>query len=654
MLDASVPLSRREAHARRPSWVWLKPDPGCRRKRPRRARSRIRTREFVASTILGSFQPMATIELTGAEEVAWDLSDLYESGDDPRLEQDVQEAEAAAAAFRERYYGRVAELSATEFAEAIDERERIESIFTRAIYYAHLWFSTDMADSPRGALLARLTEKGAGLDTQLLFFGLEIADLDDAATEVLLADAALERWAHWLRSVRKFRPYILTEPEEKIMTEKSVSGMTAWDRLFDELLGAVRVDLDGAEISFEEAMAKLYSGDREERRQASEAVTVALEPGLRTRTFIFNTIVLDKSIDDRLRGYETWLSARNLRNDTTDEAVQALIDATTARYDVVQRYYRLKARLIGLDRLTFYDRMAPIGDDPTKASWDDARQIVVDAYRDFSGEVGDIAERFFRESWIDAPVRDNKRSGAFCATNVPGVHPYVFMNFTGDRRSILTLAHELGHGLHGYLAQPLGLFNADTPLTTAETASVFGEALTFKRLLAVEDDPSRRLNLLAGRIEDSIATVFRQIALNRFEDAVHTTRREEGEFSMEKLEALWLESQTQLFGDSVDIDGYGTWWSYVSHFMGSPGYVYAYAYGFLFALSIFRKYELEGETMVEPYLDVLRAGGSRPPEELAKIVGLDLTDPRIWESGIDALAAELDEAEALAAEIGLG
>jgi oligoendopeptidase F len=597
---------------------------------------------------------MATIELTGAEEVAWDLSDLYESGDDPRLEQDVQEAEAAASAFRERYYGRVAELSATEFAEAIDERERIESIFTRAIYYAHLWFSTDMADSPRGALLARLTEKGAGLDTQLLFFGLEIADLDDAATEVLLADAALERWAHWLRSVRKFRPYILTEPEEKIMTEKSVSGMTAWDRLFDELLGAVRVDLDGAEISFEEAMAKLYSGDREERRQASEAVTVALEPGLRTRTFIFNTIVLDKSIDDRLRGYETWLSARNLRNDTTDEAVQALIDATTARYDVVQRYYRLKARLIGLDRLTFYDRMAPIGEDPTKASWDDARQIVVDAYRDFSGEVGDIAERFFRESWIDAPVRDNKRSGAFCATNVPGVHPYVFMNFTGDRRSILTLAHELGHGLHGYLAQPLGLFNADTPLTTAETASVFGEALTFKRLLAVEDDPSRRLNLLAGRIEDSIATVFRQIALNRFEDAVHTTRREEGEFSMEKLEALWLESQTQLFGDSVDIDGYGTWWSYVSHFMGSPGYVYAYAYGFLFALSIFRKYELEGETMVEPYLDVLRAGGSRPPEELAKIVGLDLTDPRIWESGIDALAAELDEAEALAAEIGLG
>ncbi len=597
---------------------------------------------------------MTTTELTGAEDVAWDLSDLYESGEDPRIGQHVQEVEEAAAAFRARYYGRVAELSADELVEAIDERERIESIFTRAIYFAHLRFSTDMADSPRGALLARLTEKGAVVDTQLLFFGLELADLDDAAADALLTDPALARWEHWLRSVRKFRPYILTEPEEKIITEKSVSGVSAWDRLYDELLGALRVDLDGTEISFEEAMARLYSGDRDERRRASEAVTVTLEPGLRTRTFIFNTIVLDKSVEDRLRGYETWLSARNLRNDTTDEAVQALIDAAVSRYDVVQRYYELKARLLGLDRLAFYDRMAPIAEDPTKSSWDEARQIVLDAYGDFSSDVGDILERFFRESWIDAPVRENKRPGAYCATNVPDLHPYVFMNFTGDRRSILTLAHELGHGLHGYLAQPLGLFNANTPLTTAETASVFGEALTFKRLLAIEEDPSRRLNLLAGRIEDSIATVFRQISMNRFEDAVHTTRREEGELSMEMLEELWLGMQKQMFGDSVDIDGYGSWWSYIPHFMGSPGYVYAYAYGFLFALSIFRKYELEGEAMVEPYLEVLRAGGSKPPEELAETVGLDLTDPGIWASGIEALAAELDEAEALAADIGLG
>ena len=597
---------------------------------------------------------MATTELTGAEDVRWDLSDLYESGDDPRIEEDLQEAESAAAAFRERYHGRVAELSAPELAEAIEESERIHSIFTRAIYYAHLWFSTDMADAPRGALLARLTEKGAALDTQLLFFGLEIAGLDDAVADALVAKPALERWRHWLSTVRRFRPYVLTEPEEKIMTEKAVSGSSAWDRLFDELTGALRVTLDEEEIGFEEAMAKLYSPDRDLRRRAAEAVTASLEPGLRTRAYVYNTILVDKSIDDRLRGYATWLSARNLSNDTTDEAVQALVDAVVGRFEVPQRYYRLKARLLGIDRLAHYDRMAPIGDDPATIPWDEAARVCLEAYTDFSDETGAVVERFFEESWIDAPPRDNKRTGAFCATSIPGVHPYVFMNYTGDRRSVLTLAHELGHGLHGYLAMPLGLFNASTPLTTAETASVFGEALTFKKLLAIEEDPRRRLNLLAGRIEDSIATVFRQIAMNRFEDAVHTARREEGELSVETFEGLWLDCQRKLFGDSVDVDGYGTWWSYVPHFIGTPGYVYAYSYGFLFALSIFRKYELEGESMVEPYLDVLRAGGSKAPEELARMVGLDLTDPAIWDGGIDALAAELDEAEALAADIGLG
>jgi oligoendopeptidase F len=597
---------------------------------------------------------MTTTELTGAEEVAWDLSDLYTGGDDPRIEQDVEETDSTAAAFRERYYGKIAELSAGELREAIEERQRIESIFTRAIYFAHLNYSTNMNDSERGALVARLTEKGATIDTQLLFFGLEIAALEDADAESLISSDELEGWHHWLRTIRKFRPYVLTEAEEKILTEKSVSGFSAWDRLFDELLGAVKVDLDGTEIGFEEAMSKLYSPDRDLRRRAAEGVTTALEPGLKTRSFVFNTTAVDKSIDDRLRGYATWLSSRNLSNDTTDEAVEALIGAVTNRYDVVQRYYTLKARLLGLDRLTYYDRMAPLGDDPTHVGWAEASDIVLGAFADFSTETGSIVERFFRDGWIDAPPRDGKRHGAFCATNVPGVHPYVFMNYTGDRRSVLTLAHELGHGLHGYLAAPLGLFNASSPLTTAETASVFGEALTFKRLLALEEDPQKRLNLLAGRIEDSIATVFRQVAMNRFEHGVHTTRRDEGEISPERFQEIWLATQTDMFGESVDVDGYGIWWSYIPHFIGTPGYVYAYAYGYLFALTIFRKYELEGDSLVEPYIDLLRAGGSKPPEELAEMVGLDLTDPRIWDAGIDALAVELDEAEALAADIGIG
>jgi oligoendopeptidase F len=597
---------------------------------------------------------VATIERTGAEDVAWNLADLYAGGaDDPGLERDVARCEEDAAAFRDRYLGRVAELDAPALVEAIEERQRIDEVLTRAAYFAHLNFSTNMADPPRGALVARLTEKEASLGAELLFFTLELAALPEEAADLLLAAPELERWHHWLRALRKFRPHLLSEPEERVVTEKSVSGVSAWSRLYEELLGALRVTLDGEEVALETAMSRLYDADREVRRTAAESVSAALEPGLRTRTYVFNTILLDKSIDDRLRSYPTWISSRNLANETTDEAVQALVDAAVSRFDVPQRYYRLKARLLGLDRLAVYDRFAPIAEDASKTPWDDARVLVTEAYADFSPVAGEIVERFFTDRWMDAPVRPDKRNGAFCATTIPGVHPYVLMNYTGDRRSILTLAHELGHGLHGYLSQPLGLYNASTPLTTAETASVFGEALTFKRLLAVEADPRRRLDLIAGRLEDAIATVFRQIAMNRFEHAVHTERRETGELSPDRLAELWLAEQQRLFGDSVETSGYDAWWSYIPHFTGAPGYVYAYAYGFLFALTIYRRYEQEGEAMVEPYLDLLRAGGSRPPEELATMVGLDLSDPAIWASGIEALAGDLDEAERLAGKIGL-
>jgi oligoendopeptidase F len=597
---------------------------------------------------------MATTEVTGAEEVAWDLSDLFEGIDDPRIDADVAQAEADAAAFRERYHGKIAELDAASLADAVAEHERIEAAVVRPLTYAHLVFATNMAEPARGALVARLGEKAAALETQLLFFPLEWAAVTDDVADALLADPALDAWRHHLQSLRKFRPYLLTEPEEKIVTEKTVSGVSAWSRLYEEQLGALRVSIDGEELGLETAMSRLYDHDRDVRKVTAESITEALAPGLRTRAFVFNTILVDKSIDDRLRNYPTWISSRNLANETTDEAVEALIEATTSRYDVPQRYYRLKARLLGLDRLDHYDRFAPVSSDTVKTPWDDARRIVVDAYTDFSDDAGAIIARFFDDRWIDGPVRPDKRPGAFCATTVPGVHPYVLMNYTGDRRSILTLAHELGHGLHGVLAQPLGLFNSSTPLTTAETASVFGEALTFERLLADEDDPRNRLDLLTGRIEDAIATTFRQIAMNRFEHATHTARRKDGELAPERIGELWLEAQNALFADSVSTDGYAPWWSYIPHFTGSPGYVYAYAYGYLFSLAIYRQYVAEGDAMVEPYLELLRSGGSRTPEELAKIVGLDLTDPAIWASGIDALAEELDEAERLAAEIGLG
>jgi oligoendopeptidase F len=591
-----------------------------------------------------------TTQLTGAEEVGWDLSDLYDSPDDPKLEAELDDAKQATEAFRSRYYGKVAELDAGALAEAVAERERIESMVDRAMTFAQLRFSTNMADPQRGALVQRIQEEYAALSTQLLFFGLEWAAVDDGHAERVLADPSVEQYRHWLEALRRYRPHLLTEPEERIMTEKSVSGSSSWSRLYSELLSGLRVDLDGEEQSMEVALARLQDADRDVRRAAAEAITEGLQPGLRTRTFVFNALLLDKSIDDRLRDYPTWISSRNLANEVSDEAVQALVDAVVSRYDVPQRYYRLKARLLGLDRLVHYDRVAPISEETSYTTWDNARRIVVDAYRAFDERAGEIVEGFFTRDWIDAPVRPDKTNGAFCATTVPGVHPYVLMNYTADRRSILTLAHELGHGLHGVLAQPLGLFNASTPLTLAETASVFGEALTFRSLMEAESDPRRRLDLLAGRIEDAIATIWRQVAMNRFEDAIHTGRRGEGELATDRVSEKWLATQDQLFGDSVDTTGYDAWWSYVPHFASAPGYVYAYAYGYLFSLAIYRRYEREGEAIVEPYFELLRKGGSESPEELAQVVGLDLSDPAIWAGGIEALDELLGEAEALADE----
>jgi oligoendopeptidase F len=598
---------------------------------------------------------MTTVEqLTGAEEVEWDLSDLYAGPDDPKLEAEVADAERRAAAFRERYHDAVADLAASDLAEAIAEREEIESAMDRALTYAHLRFATNMADPARGALLGKLQERAAAIETTLLFFGLELAAIDDGPAEALLADPALERWRHWVTSLRKYRPHLLTEPEERVMTEKSVSGSSSWSRLYSELLSSLRATVDGEQLPLESVTSRLYLDDRDVRRTSAEAVTEALAPGLRTRTFVFNTILQDKSIDDRLRRYPSWISSRNLANETTDDAVEALVEAVVSRYEVVRRYYRLKARLLGLERLEFYDRFAPVSRGGKNTSWEDARALTIGAYSDFSPAVGEIVEGFFTKNWIDGPVRADKANGAFCATTVPGVHPYVLMNYTGDRRSVLTLAHELGHGVHGVLAQPLGLFNASCPLTTSETASVFGEALTFKRQLSTVDDPRQKLDLLTGRLEDAFATTFRQISMNRFEHLVHTERRGSGELAPERIGELWLESQEALFGDSVGTDGYATWWSYIPHFMSVPGYVYAYSYGYLFALTVFRRYEQEGDALVEPYLELLSLGGSRSPVELAKIVGLDLTDPSIWSTGIDALSDDVDAAERLAAEIGLG
>jgi oligoendopeptidase F len=597
----------------------------------------------------------ATIPSTGAENVAWDLGDIYASAEDPRLHSEIADALQRALRFSGRYHGRVAELSAAELAEAVAELEDMESTLYRAGSFAYLSFSTDTADPPRGALLQHLQEKGTELRTTVLFFELEWVEMDDERADALLADPVLDRYRHYLASARRYRPYVLSEPEEKILAKKSDTGAAAWTRLFTELTSGLKVRIGDEEMSLEQAQSRMQQPDREVRRQAAKAITEALEPGLRTRAFVLNTLLNDKAIDDRLRGYPHWLASRNLSNEASDEAVAALVDAVVSRYDIPQRYYRLKAKLLGLDVLYDYDRLAPVGGATGTTTWDEARSLVLDAYRSFSPDAGDVIEKFFTDKWIDAAIRPNKQQGAFCATTVPGVHPYVLMNFTGERRSVLTLAHELGHGLHGYLAADRGFFNAGTPLTLAETASVFGEALTFGRLLATETDPARKLSLVTGRLEDAIATIFRQVAMNQFEDRIHNVRRGIGELSTDAIAEFWIETQAAMLGDSVTLtDEYTSWWSYIPHFIGSPGYVYAYAFGFLFSLAIYRRYEEVGEPMVGPYLELLRAGGSQPPEELARIVGLDLTDPGFWAGGLETVDRLLSEAEALADEVAPG
>ena len=590
-------------------------------------------------------------DLTAAD-VAWDLEPLVDGKGEGGVDELLDEAERVAASVAERR-GTVAQLDAAGLASVMRELASIAELAGRAASYAHLRFAADTTDPARGALLQHVEERGTSINTKILFFDLEWAALPDDRAAELLADEQLTFCRHYLVAARRYRPHLLTEPEELVMTEKAVTGRSAWSRLFSELTSTIAVDLDGRRVSLEEALSRLTSPDRSDRRTAAEAVTDALEPGLRTRAFVFNTLLADKAVDDRLRKYPHWLASMNLDNEASDESVRALVAAVQARYDIPHRWYALKARILGLDRLADYDRMASVADEESEFGWREARELVLDAYGSFSSELQGAARRFFEEAWIDAPVRPGKRPGAFCAYTVPSQHPYLLLNWTGRRRDVLTLAHELGHGLHAYLARDQGVFHQTTPLTLAETASVFGETVTFGRLLDATRDPSARLALVAESIEGQIATVFRQTAMNRFEDRVHTERREVGELSVDRFGELWHETQTEMLGDTVELtDGYRTWWSYIPHFIGTPGYVYAYAYGQLLALSVYRTYEERGAAFVPQYLELLRSGGSRTPDELGRIVGVDLGDPGFWDGGLAIVEQQLEVAETAAAEAG--
>ena len=590
-----------------------------------------------------------------AAGVRWDLSDLYTGPDDPEIDRDLDAAMEDAQRFAEEYRGRIAELSPEALASAVDALEKIHERATAAAAFSQLIFAADTATPRHGALLQHVQERCTALRTTLLFFQLEWVKLEDAPATALLDAPPLSGRRHFLAALRRYRTHVLSEPEERILEEKTNTGGRAFSRFFDELVAAMRFRISGPdgttrELGEEEVLALLYHTDRDQRRAAADSLTQGLRANARPLTFVFNTLVQDKAVDDRLRGYAQPIAARNLANEIEDESVDALLEACVGHYPLVVRYYRLKARLLGLERLEDYDRYAPIGVDTGAIGFNEARQIVLAAYGDFAPELERAATRFYEGRWIDAELRPGKRGGAFCASTVPDAHPYVMLNYTGNLRDVMTVAHEIGHGVHQYLARERGLFEQDTPLTMAETASVFGEMLVFRRLVRTERDPKMRLALLCGKLEDAFATVFRQVAMTRFEESLHEARRTEGELAIERINALWMDANRPMFGDSVNLrDDYGWWWLYIPHFVHSPFYCYAYAFGELLVLALLHRYDEEGDDFVPRYLDLLRAGGSDTPHALLARVGLDITDPGFWNGGLQLLEDLVTEAEALAA-----
>ncbi|MFP8489005.1 M3 family oligoendopeptidase [Gracilimonas sp. Q87] len=589
---------------------------------------------------------------TGAEDISWDLSDLYSSNEDPQLVKDKKKVLEEAEAFAKKYRGKISELPAAKFKIMLDEYEEILDTSGKIGSFAYLQWSTDTGNSEYGKLVAETNELSSEISQKLVFLDVEWLKVSEEEAQKLIESDELKNYKHYLESSRRYKDHVLEEGQEKIMSAKSVTGRSAWVRFFDETLGAAKFELDGEELSEQEVLSKLHESDRDLRVRAHASLTKKFKDLSRQLTFIFNTILADKSTNDKLRKYESWIDSRNLANQTDRETVDALVESVTGQYELVQRYYKLKKKLLGLDEMKDYDRYAPMLQNEATIKWNSAREMVMDSYSKFHPKMGEITNEFFEKNWIDAAIKPGKRGGAYSAGTVPSVHPFVFMNFDGRIRDVQTLAHELGHGVHQYLSRQQGVLQSSTPLTTAETASVFGEMLVFQKLMKELDDPKEKLALLVGKIDDTIATVFRQISMNRFEYAIHTARREEGELTTERFSELWMEQQKALYGDSVTLtEEYGIWWSYIPHFLHTPGYVYAYAFGELLVLALYEEYTQRPDGFSDKYLELLSAGGSEWPEDLVAKMGLDITEPDFWDKGLNSFRKMVEEAEKMAKKI---
>jgi oligoendopeptidase F len=584
----------------------------------------------------------------------WNLADLYSGLDDPAVKRDLDKTDADCVAFEESYKGKLADLAGAPqggaaLAEAVRSYEAIDDLMGRLGSYAGLIHAGNTVDPARTKFYGDVQERLTTASTHLLFFTLELNRIDDAVLEAAMADPALGHYRPWLEDVRRYRPYQLEDRVEQLFHEKSVTAYSAWNRQFDATIANLRFKVGGKSLAIEPTLNLMQDRSGAKRKAAADALVKTFKDNVQQFALITNTLAKDKEIGDRWRGFADIADDRHLSNRVEREVVDALVAAVRAAYPrLSHRYYALKAKWFGKKRLPYWDRNAPLPAVPTRTvGWTEARNTVLTAYGAFSPRMAEIAERFFDDRWIDAPVRPGKAPGAFAHPTTPSAHPYVLLNYQGKPRDVMTLAHELGHGVHQVLAAPNGALMAPTPLTLAETASVFGEMLTFKKLLAATKDNKERKAMLAAKAEDMINTVVRQIAFYTFERAVHTERKN-GELTAERIGELWMDVQRESLGPAVELKpGYETFWVYIPHFIHSPFYVYAYAFGDCLVNSLYAVYEHASDGFAERYLAMLAAGGTKHYSELLAPFGLNARDPAFWQGGLGVIDRLISELESL-------
>ena len=587
----------------------------------------------------------------------WDLTDLYQGVDDPKIDRDLEELEAKATSFEESYQGRIAtgECSSAELKKALDEFEDMIRSSTRVGSYASLHYSTDTTDPKRGALLQKVREKSSRVSTKMIFFDLELGQVEDDIFAQYLKSDLLAPYRHYLTVQRENARYHLSKSEEQILEETANCRGRAFKRLFTESVSRIKykMEIDGEEKTLNQSdlLAYNYHPDRKLREKATESLAESLEQNVPTLTFIMNTLLSEKEVMDRLRGYKRPESSRHLDNELPEEAVDTMVEVCVKNFDIVEEYYKLKSQLLGIDELYHFDRYAPLLETDESIAYEKACNIVLEAYKAFSNELHSLALPFFEKGWIDVPPAEGKRGGAFCAGVSPDHHPYILLNYTGKPRDVMTLAHELGHGLHDRLAARNHVLDYHPVLPLAETASTFGEMLTFEKLYSELQTDNERLALLCEKMEDTFATVFRQISMFRFERRIHEARRTEGELPTERFNELWQECMGEMFGDALTLGEPHKWtWAYIPHMIHTPFYVYAYAFGELLVLSLYARYKEQGDSFVSQYVEFLAAGGSRAPKDLLADLGIDAADPDFWQGGCDLIRANLKRAQELAAK----